>query len=157
MRHVASIVMASLIATLVACGPSKGPAAPSTAENASIADPAASAGGRDPAAPADPNAPAASPPGVDPNASVGPPAAAAAGDCAREIALSCASGQKDGCLLRDGAGAPLTSYHICVAEAKASGMPCAQEIARVCAAGTVDACLLRPAASSQHICVVAPK
>jgi hypothetical protein len=75
--------------------------------------------------------------------------------CDKEVALTCESGFKDGCLTKP----KLTVAHVCVAdsEKKAGPPPCKMEIARQCPDGQVDACLSKPRLAKTHVCVVAPK
>lgn len=74
--------------------------------------------------------------------------------CEQEIARVCGDGMRDGCLVQDENGAPLTSYHVCIPETETSrSQPCEQEIMRECGDGLVDACTLTPPAAPTHICV----
>lgn len=75
--------------------------------------------------------------------------------CDKEVALTCESGFKDGCLSKP----KLTLVHVCVAdsEKKAGPPPCKTEIARQCPDGQVDACLSKPRLAKTHVCVVTPK
>ncbi len=116
-------------------------------------------GGSDTPAPAEPTQPAAEQPTSSTEPTAEEPAVEAptgGPTCAQEIALECAEGSIDGCLVQTDDGAALTAYHICVPEGETASQPCAQEIARQCDEGFVDACGLSPAAAATHICVAPP-
>lgn len=131
--------MLCLFFALAACG---GGDAPATTP-ASTDEPGASSA-EEPAATEEPGA--SEDPIVEPAPAVG---------CDKEVALTCESGFKDGCLTKP----KLTLAHVCVAdsEKKAGPPPCKTEIARQCADGQVDACLSKPRLAKTHVCVVAPK
>lgn len=79
--------------------------------------------------------------------------------CSQEVALTCAAGFIDGCLVENpqSPSGMLTTRHVCVAEDERNDIPCVQEIARQCPPGQIDACMVTPAAAEFHVCVVAPE
>ena len=111
--------------------------------------------------------PVASPDAPPPDQPVASPEPAGTGDeptqpepagrveCAKEIALTCKAGLKDGCLMPHAKDKKLqlTSHHVCVPEKEKGTVGCEKEIARQCPKGQIDACLMKPAVADTHICV----